>query len=148
MCIRDRLPDDTRAAASLPVGVRFQFSGEPEKLEVEYETETSDLGYRGAGAGTHFVLYRGSRRIDQAEASLGRGRVELSTGKGPETATLYLPEGMRPRVLSLQGHGAEIKPPGNEPRWLCTAIPSRKAGAQRNPLKPGPISSPVNTDSM
>ena len=114
-----RLPDDTRAAASLPVGVRFQFSGEPEKLEVEYETETSDLGYRGAGAGTHFVLYRGSRRIDQAEASLGRGRVELSTGKGPETATLYLPEGMRPRVLSLQGDGAEIKPPENEPRWLC-----------------------------
>ena len=114
-----RLPDDTRSAAALPVGVRFCFSGEPETLEVEYETQTSDLGYRGDGAGTHFVLYRGTERIDQAEARLGRGRVTLSPGKGPEPATLYLPEGMRPHVLSLEGRGGEIEATEEEARWLC-----------------------------
>ena len=114
-----RLPEDTRSAAALPVGVRFQFLGEPEKIEVEYETQTSDLGYRGMGAGTHFVLYRGTQRIDQAQALLGSGRAELSTGTGPETATLYLPEGMRPRVLGLHAHGGEIQVAEPEPRWLC-----------------------------
>ncbi|MEE3328319.1 MAG: GDSL-type esterase/lipase family protein [Myxococcota bacterium] len=114
-----RLPDDTRSAAALPVGVRFSFSGEPEEIEIEYETQTSDLGYRGDGAGTRFVLYRGNRPIDQAEAKLGRGRVALSPGKGPEPATLYLPEGMRPQVLALHARGGSIEAIGTEPRWLC-----------------------------
>ena len=46
-----RLPADTRAVAAIPVGVRFVFLGEPTALEVDYRTETSDLGYRGEGEG-------------------------------------------------------------------------------------------------
>ncbi len=113
-----RLPADTRRAAALPVGVRFSFLGEPECLEIEYETETTDLGYRGNGAGTQFVLYRGNERVDEADAQLGKGRIKLSTGEGPEIATLYLPEGMRPRVLGLHPHGGPIKAPKTQPRWL------------------------------
>lgn len=114
-----RLPPDTRAAAALPVGVRFAFLGEPESLEIHYRTETADLGYRGSGAGTQFVLFRGSERVDAADAQLGEGRVRLATGAGPGAVTVYLPEGMRPTVLALNAHGGEIRPLPGQPRWLC-----------------------------
>jgi len=114
-----RLPADTRAAAALPVGVRFAFQGEPESVEIEYQTETADLGYRGAGAGTRFVLFRGTQQVDTAEARLGAGSVHLAAGAGPEAATVYLPEGMRPVVFALRARGGEIRPLGRQPRWLC-----------------------------
>ena len=98
------------------MGVRFAFLGEPERLEIHYRTETTDLGYRGAGAGTQFVLYRGTRRIDSADAQLGEGRIQLAAGEGPDAVTLYLPEGMRPTVLELQARGGEIRPPLRQPR--------------------------------
>ncbi len=114
-----RLPADTRAAAALPVGVHLAFRGEPESIELRYRTETADLGYRGAGAGTQFVLFRGAQRVAAAAALLGEGRVHLAAGKGPEPATLYLPEGMRPTVLELRAQGGEIRPLERQPRWLC-----------------------------
>ncbi|MEE2679657.1 MAG: GDSL-type esterase/lipase family protein [Myxococcota bacterium] len=114
-----RLPEDTRRAAALPVGVRFRFVGEPESLKVEYRTETADLGYRGPGAGTRFVLFRGERRVDAAPAELGRAAATLRVGPGAAPATLYLPEGMRPTVLSLRPTGGTIRPAPRQPRWLC-----------------------------
>jgi len=114
-----RLPADTRHAASLPVGVRFVFLGEPAFLEVDYRTETDDFGYRGAGAGTHFVVFRGDRRVDAAPAELGRSTARLRVGSGKEPATLYLPEGMRPTLLALRSEGGEIRPAPAQPRWLC-----------------------------
>ncbi|MFP6640530.1 MAG: GDSL-type esterase/lipase family protein, partial [Myxococcota bacterium] len=114
-----RLPADTREAAAIPVGIRFGFLGEPESLEIDYRTETDELGYRGSGAGTQFVLFRGSRSVDAADAQLGQGRVHLRVGKGSEAATLYLPEGMRPTVLALRPQEGEIRPLPPQPRWLC-----------------------------
>jgi len=114
-----RLPADTRAAAGLPVGVRFAFRGEPESVEIRYRTASADLGYRGAGAGTQFVLFRGAQRVAAADAELGEGRVRLAAGKGPEPATVYLPEGMRPTVLEFRAHGGEIRPLERQSRWLC-----------------------------
>jgi lysophospholipase L1-like esterase len=114
-----RLPADTRAAAALPVGVRFEFTGECEAVEIAYRTETRELGYRGPGAGTKFVLFRGAARLAEADAALGEGRASLAAGRGPEPATLYLPEGMRPTVLELRARGGEIRPAPARPRWLC-----------------------------
>lgn len=114
-----RLPADTRAAAALPVGVRLEFSGECEAIEIEYRTETRELGYRGAGAGTAFALYRGVKRIDGAEAALGEGTLRLAAGAGPEPGIVYLPEGMRPTVLALRAHGGALAPAPQGPRWLC-----------------------------
>lgn len=113
------LPEDTRAVAAIPVGVRFAFEGEPDTLEVEYRTETSDLGYRGEGAGTEFTLFRGDRRIDSVRAQPGTGRLRLRVGPGDGLATLYLPEGMRPTVTALRAEGAEIRPAPQQARWLC-----------------------------
>ena len=74
-----RLPMDTREMARIPAGVRFEFTGEPDFIEVDYRTETGDLGYRGEGAGRHFVVYRGGARGDAPAAgpsppALGPGR--------------------------------------------------------------------------
>lgn len=122
-----RLPADTRAAAAIPAGVRFEFVGQPRALEVDYRTETSDLGYRGDGAGTQFVIYRGTRRVAAAPAALGENTVRLQLdvnvnngdAPGEQRATLYLPEGMRPTVFALRPEGGEIRPAPSQPRWLC-----------------------------
>lgn len=114
-----RLPADTRLSATLPVGVRFAFLGEPESLTIDYRTATDDLGYRGSGAGTQFVLFRGMRRVDATDAHVGSGTAELLVGKGSEPATLYLPEGMRPTVISILPQGDSIHPLPPQPRWLC-----------------------------
>ncbi len=114
-----RLPADTRAVAAIPVGVRFVFLGEPVALEVDYRTETQDLGFRGEAAGTEFVLFRGDRRVDSARARLGEGRLRLGVGEGREPVTLYLPEGMRPTVLALRPEAGEITPAPPQKRWLC-----------------------------
>jgi lysophospholipase L1-like esterase len=114
-----RLPADTRAAAALPVGVRLELAGEAEALELDYRTETAELGYRGAGAGTSFALFRGERLVSEAPAALGAETVRLAAGRGPERAVVYLPEAMRPTVLALRARGGALEPAPPQPRWLC-----------------------------
>jgi len=114
-----RLPADTRAAAALPVGVRLEFVGEAEALEIRCRTETADLGFRGPGAGTAFALYRGERLVSEAKAPLGEGSVRLAAGQGPERGIVYLPEGMRPTLEALRALGGSVAPAPPEPRWLC-----------------------------
>jgi lysophospholipase L1-like esterase len=114
-----RLPADTRAAAALPVGVRLEFAGEPEALEISYRTQTAELGFRGPGAGTRFALFRGTKPVCDAPAALGEGVVRLSAGSGPDPGIVYLPEGMRPLVVELRALGGAIAPAPPRPRWLC-----------------------------
>jgi lysophospholipase L1-like esterase len=114
-----RLPADTRASAALPVGVRLEFTGACQALEIAYRTETRELGQRGAGAGTKFALFRGGVRASEAEAALGEGVARLAAGNGGARAVVYLPEGMRPSVLAVRALGGEIAPAPREPRWLC-----------------------------
>jgi lysophospholipase L1-like esterase len=45
----DRLPGDTVGTAGLPVSVRLELVGQSDVLELDYHTETDDLGYRGEG---------------------------------------------------------------------------------------------------
>jgi len=114
-----RLPADTRAAASLPVGVRLELAGEAEAVEIDYRTETAELGYRGPGAGTSFALFRGEQLVSEAPAALGAGTVRLAAGRGPARAIVYLPEAMRPELLALRAVGGAFEPAPHEPRWLC-----------------------------
>jgi len=115
----DRLPADTLAAASLPVGVRFEWEGDARAVVVDYEARETDLGYRGDGAGRRFVLYRGLDRVDERPARLGRHRVTLSTGVGDGVRSLYLPEGMKPILYGLIGVEGRLEPAPSRPRWLC-----------------------------
>ena len=62
----DRLPGDTVATARLPVGVRLELVGDADVLELDYETVTDDLGYRGRRRG--YRVHRRGRRPDPRRA--------------------------------------------------------------------------------
>ena len=99
--------------------MRLEFVGEPAAVEIAYRTETDDFGFRGPGAGAGFALFRGERLVAEAPARLGEASVRLAAGRGPERASVQLPEGMRPTLLGLRAHGGAIAPAPREPRWLC-----------------------------
>jgi len=116
-----RLPGDVWSAAGVPAGVRLELVGDAQAIDVAYRTTNGNLGYRGDGAGITFSVWRGARKICEHEADLGDGLIRLSLGSGrPETpATIYLPEGMQPLVLSLTAVSGEIAPAPARPVWLA-----------------------------
>jgi lysophospholipase L1-like esterase len=110
---------DTWATAQLPVGTRFEWMAEAEAVEVVYRTETDDFGYRGEGAGRAFAVFRGGTLRDEQPAVLGDGSVRLRCGAGADRVVLYLPEGMRPTVLSITALEGTIEPAPPQPRWVA-----------------------------
>ena len=108
-----RLPRDTWEQAKIPVGVRLELVGA--EVEIAYRAATDDLGYRGDAAGRTFDVWRGEERVDEQKAELGEGRVTLDLGSGEDRAIVYLPEGMRPEILGVDGD-VEAAPP--QPRWV------------------------------
>ena len=111
-----RLPVDTWQSAQLPVGVRVEWVGEG-PVTLHYRTLTDDLGYRGAGAGQTFTHVVDAVVVDEQPAMLGEGRVVFHGRRG-RRSTVYLPEGMKPEVLSVDAaDGVREAPP--QPRWLC-----------------------------
>jgi lysophospholipase L1-like esterase len=145
-----RLPADTWATACIPVGVRLELVGEAEAIEIEYETATTDLGYRGEGSGTTFTSWRGQSVVDDVPAVLGRGRVTLrvaaNTNGGPggpasdgsDRTVVTLPEGMRPSVLAVRGVGGTVRPAPPQPRWLCYGDSIAEGWAASNPGRAWP----------
>lgn len=116
----ERLPRDTWAAACVPAGVRLEWIGDARVVEIEYETRTDQLGYRGEGAGRCFTLFQGERSVCEVPAQLGRDLVRLaSTAHGADRHILYLPEGMKPCVLALRARDGSIEPAPQQPTWLC-----------------------------
>lgn len=119
----DRLPGDTVGTARLPVGVRLEFVGTAAAVELDYQTQTHDLGYRGEGAGTAFTLVTGDESVS-VPARLGTGTArfvldDLARGDPEQPIVVYLPEGMRPRVLAMRVKGGELAPAPRGPRWLA-----------------------------
>ncbi|HEY7133826.1 MAG TPA: GDSL-type esterase/lipase family protein [Acidimicrobiia bacterium] len=117
-----RLPIDTWGTAQIPATVRLELAGDADAVELTYRTETADLGYRGPGAGTTFALWRDGSCVDEVPAQLGEGRVRLAFGAGATSdvpATVYLPEGMKPTVLSIEARGGSIEPAPRGPRWVA-----------------------------
>jgi lysophospholipase L1-like esterase len=119
----DRLPGDTVGTARLPVGVRLELVGDAEVVELEYHTETDDLGYRGEGAGTAFTLVTGDESV-AVPARLGPGTArfvlgDLARDDAAQPMIVYLPEGMRPRALTLRAEGGELAPAPRGPRWIA-----------------------------
>ncbi|HEX4433017.1 MAG TPA: GDSL-type esterase/lipase family protein [Frankiaceae bacterium] len=116
----DRLPIDTWGTAQIPVGVRLELIGDASGIEIDYTCATADLGYRGAGAGTHFSAWRADTELGSvaAEASGGTARLELS-GAAQDLITVYLPEGMKPTLTALRATGGSLEAAPAGPRWLA-----------------------------
>ena len=117
-----RLPIDTWATAQLPVTVRLELVGDAPGLRLSYRTLTGELGYRGPGAGTTFSVWRGGACVDEQPAGLGDNFVTVSLrgGEPDERAIVYLPEGMKPTVLTVEAAGGgRIEPAPPQPRWVA-----------------------------
>jgi len=115
-----RIPADTWQCAQIPAGVRLELVGDATAITLDYTTATDDLGYRGAGAGTTFALWRGDEQLDEQPAVLGAGTVTLALrGAAEAPAVVYLPEGMRPEVLALRPDGGSIEPAWRGARWVA-----------------------------
>jgi len=115
-----RMPFDTWMQAQLPATVRLEIAGDAREIKIEYETETEDLGYRGDGAGRTFALWRFLKPVSEEKASLGHGVAQLSMGSDVgHRAIVYLPEGMRPRVVDVEPIGGSIEPALPRKKWVC-----------------------------
>lgn len=114
-----RLPLDTWRQAQIPVGVRLEFAGDADVIEIDYRTTTDDLGYRGDGAGRTFAAWRGNELIAEDKALFGEATARLELGApSDERVVIYLPEGMKPFILDVRSEGwAEPAPP--QPRWVA-----------------------------
>jgi len=114
-----RLPIDTWGAAQLPVGVRLELTGDATAIELDFRTETDDVGYRGEGAGKFFTVVRDDAVVDEQPAALGAGSVRLSVAGPGDRAIVYLPEGMKPTLDAIRAVDGSIEPAPAQPRWLC-----------------------------
>jgi lysophospholipase L1-like esterase len=105
----------------VPAGVRLELVGDAQAIDLAYRTTSGNLGYRGDGAGIVFSVWRAGRKVCEEEAALGDGFIRLGLGSSaPDVpATVYLPEGMRPIVLSLTAVKGEIAPAPDLPRWVA-----------------------------
>ena len=109
------------------MGVRLEIVGNATHLDVQYHATTDELGYRGVGAGTTFAVWRDGRCIDAQSAAVGRNNVRLvlrdehaiDNRAIDDRAIVYLPEGMKPSILSIAGSGGTIEPAPRQPRWLA-----------------------------
>ncbi len=116
-----RLPGDTWGTAELPVGVRLEFVGDAKAIEIDYTCLTEDLGYRGAGAGTSFLAWRGEEQVSEEVALFEGGTAVLSlegTGDG-RVVTVYLPEGMRPTIFEVRPVEGSLDAAPRGPRWIA-----------------------------
>jgi len=119
-----RLPGDTWAMASIPVGVRLVLVGEADGVRLDVETTSGDLGYRGEAAGTTFTALVGDELLDEVPAVPGRLTIELRFHGRSEMdpaapVVVHLPEGMRPVVHTVAAVGGTLEPAPPGPRWLC-----------------------------
>jgi len=117
----DRLPGDTVATARLPVGVRLELVGDADVVELDYETMTDDLGYRGEGAGTAFTLLAGDESVS-VPARLGPlDKVELE-----------LPGSAHHELLAYRvAPGSPVARGERIPRWARPSLVLRDGRSMR-----------------
>lgn len=115
-----RLPLDTWMQAQIPAGVRVELAGDAEAVEISYVTATDKLGFRGEGAGTTFQLWQGGVLVSEERAARGEGRarLKLASAASGERAIVYLPEGMKPRILDIEPVGGALQAPSAQPRCI------------------------------
>ncbi len=115
-----RLPMDTWTMASVPAGVRLEFSGDAAAVEVDYRTAQEPFGYLGGGEGGEFTLWRDGDLVATEAAAVGEGTVRLPGTEGSERAIVHLPERMLPTVTAIRAAGAgSIQPAAAQPRWVA-----------------------------
>ena len=128
-------PATPSASARLPVGVRLEFVGDAEVVELDYETRTDDFGYRGDGRGhrVHRRARRRGRRRAARPARPGDRRLDLDAigGRTPDERGARLPPGGHApdRADRSRAFGGAIEPAPANPAGSRTATRSPRAGS-------------------
>ncbi|MEU3725853.1 GDSL-type esterase/lipase family protein [Streptomyces sp. NPDC031705] len=115
-----RLPWDTGERATLPIGVRLEFTTRTaHAVEIRYRATVPgptdalhDLAHGFALWNRHGLL----AEVFTEPAAESVVRLELPRQQAP--FTLYPPEGQSPLVLGLRGVGGDLAPAPEAPRWV------------------------------
>lgn len=115
-----RLPWDTGERATLPIGVRLEFTAHAaHAVEIRYRATVPgptdalrDLAHGFALWDRHGVV----REVWTEPAAEAVVRIELPGGTGP--FTLHPPEAQSPLILGLRGIGGTVAPAPPAPRWV------------------------------
>lgn len=115
-----RLPWDTGERATLPIGVRLEFTTEAARaVEIRYRATVPGPTDALRDLAHGFALWNRHGKLTEvftepaAEAVV---RMELPPLRGP--FTLHPPETQSPRILGLRGIGGPVSPAPAAPRWL------------------------------
>ncbi len=119
-----RLPWDTGERATLPIGVRLEFTTETARaVEIRYRATVPgptdslrDLAHGFALWDRHGVV----TEVFTEPAAEAVVRIGLGSGEGPFHGpfTIHPPENQSPLVLGLRGIGGALAPAPPAPRWV------------------------------
>lgn len=137
-----RLPWDTGERATLPIGVRLEFTtGAAHAVEIRYRATVPgptdalrDLAHGFALWNRHGLL------TEVFTEPAAESVVRLGLPRSGGTFTLHPPEAQSPLILGLRGIGGPLSPPPRAPAGWCTATPSPRAGGPPGPRTAGPPS--------
>lgn len=115
-----RLPWDTGERATLPIGVRLEFTTATARaVEIRYRATVPgptdalrDLAHLFSLWDRHGVV----TEVVTEPAAESVVRIELGGGHGP--FTIHPPEAQSPLILGLRGIGGTLAPPPPAPRWV------------------------------
>ncbi|MGW6689820.1 GDSL-type esterase/lipase family protein [Streptomyces sp. NPDC054961] len=115
-----RLPWDTGERATLPIGVRLEFTVQDARaVEIRYRATLPgptdalrDLAHGFALWDRHGVV----RELYTEPAAEAVVRIELPGGPGP--FTVHPPEAQSPLILGIRGIGGRVAPAPPAPRWV------------------------------
>ncbi|MFF7079989.1 GDSL-type esterase/lipase family protein [Streptomyces lavendulae] len=115
-----RLPWDTGERATLPIGVRLEFTaGSAHAVEIRYRATVPGPTDALRDLAHGFALWNRHGRITEVfpePATESVVRLPLPRGGGP--FTLHPPEAQSPAVLGLRGIGGPLAPAPRGPRWV------------------------------
>ncbi|MFJ5550722.1 GDSL-type esterase/lipase family protein [Streptomyces sp. NPDC093225] len=116
----ERLPWDTGERATLPIGVRLEFTApRAHAVEISYRATVPGPTDALRDLAHGFALWNRSGPLSEVftepapEAVL---RIELPPGSGP--FTIHPPETQSPLILGLRGVGGPLLPAPAAPRWV------------------------------
>ncbi|MFD3441177.1 GDSL-type esterase/lipase family protein [Streptomyces sp. NPDC058685] len=116
-----RLPWDTWERATLPIGVRLEFTSE--------DADAVEIRYRASPPGENdalrdlphcFALWQDDRCVSETITEPSAESVVTVALPGSSAApfTVHPPESVAPEILGLRAVGGSITPAPRQPRWL------------------------------
>ncbi len=116
---RDRLPLDTWERATVPAGVRLEFTASGVSgLEIVYSASPPLIADSYRASEPVFTLLRGEQVVAEAPASAGSEQIVRLEAALDGEYTLHLPEVLRPAVREVRPLTGTLNPAPPRPRWL------------------------------